>query len=82
MFTEAVLDAVFSLVSGILSLVPDIDITVPANIISSAAQYLVAAFYILPMTTVFQICTILVALQAFRIAVSFIKTIWALLPVV
>ena len=82
MITEAVLDAVFSLVSGILSLVPDIDITVPANIISSAAQYLTAAFYILPMNTVFHICSLLVLLQAFRIAVSIIKTIWALLPIV
>ena len=81
MVTEVVLDAVFSLVSGILSLVPDIDITVPAGIVSSAAQYLTAAFYILPMTTVFQICSILVLLQSFRIAVSLIKTIWSLLPV-
>ena len=82
MITEAVLEAVFSLVQSILSHVPDIDITVPANIVSSAAQYLVAAFYILPMTTVFQICSILVLLQAFRIAVSLIRTIWALLPFV
>jgi len=82
MISEGFLGLILALVKGILDLVPEIDITIPANVLASAGQYLVAAFYILPMGTVFTICGILVLLQAFRIAVSIIKTIWALLPLV
>lgn len=82
MVTQSVLGIVFRLVDGILSLLPDVEIVVPANIISSAAQFFRIAAYILPLDTVAQVLGIIIALQAFRIIISLIKTIWALLPVV
>lgn len=82
MITESILGLVLSVLHGIMTLVPDIDITVPADFATSAIQYLNVAFYILPMGTVFSICSLIVLLQVFRIAVSLVKTIWALLPLV
>ena len=82
MLTETVLDALFSFVEGLLSHLPEIHIAVPANVVSSAAQFFRVAAYIIPLGTVAQILALIIALQVFRIAVSLIKTIWALLPVV
>lgn len=82
MITEGLLGIVLSVLHAVMGIVPDIDITVPADVAASAVQYLNVAFYVLPMGTVFTICSILVLLQVFRIAVSIIKTIWSLLPLV
>lgn len=82
MIVEGMMSLVLSIVQGILSLIPDIDWSIPPNVFASAVQYLGVAFYVLPMGTVFTICSLLVVLQMFRIAVSLIKTIWALLPLV
>ena len=82
MITEAILSAVFSVVEGFLSLLPDINIVIPERIIVSASQYWSAACYILPMTTIAAILGILFGLQVFRIVVSLIKTLWSLLPIV
>lgn len=82
MLTETLLDAFFSFVDGLLSHLPAINITVPANVITSAAQFFRVAAYIIPFSTVAQILGLIIALQVFRIAVSLIKTIWALLPIV
>lgn len=82
MITESVLSAIFGFVSGILSRLPEINFVIPERVIVSASQYWAAACYILPMGTIKAILFILIGLQFFRIAVSLIKTIWALLPVV
>ena len=82
MITEAILTLVLDVVHSILDIVPDIDLQTLGNVAASGVQYLEAAFYILPMGTVFTIISLLVVLQGFRIAVSVIKTIWALLPLV
>ena len=82
MITEAILSAVFSFVSGLLSRLPEINIQIPERVFVSAAQYWNCACYILPMGTIKAIIAILIGLQLFRIAVAVIKTIWDLLPVV
>lgn len=82
MVTQAILDVVFKLVDGLLSKLPEINISVPANIVTNAAQFLNVAAYIIPMDTVKSVLTILIMLQFFRIVVSLIRTIWSLLPVV
>ncbi len=76
------LDIIFNIVSGFLSLLPAVDISVD----SSAFEYFLGicrvAVYMLPTRTVSAILSLIVSLTIFRIVIAFIKTIWDLLPVV
>ena len=81
MITEGLLGIVFAFVEGILSVLPNVSWTVNVSFVTSAVEFLACVFYVLPMTTVFAIITILCALQAFRVGVAVIKTIWDLLPI-
>ena len=82
MVTEAILSIMFSFVDGLLSHLPQPNIEIPANVITDAAQYFSVARLFIPFETVIAILGIIIGLQMFRILVSLIKTIWALLPIV
>lgn len=82
MITEIVLSGLLSVVDSVLGLLPAPNIEIPATVFTTAAQYYSIAMLILPFGTVSAIITFLLALQGFRIGVSFIKTIWNLLPFV
>lgn len=82
MLIQAILSVFFKLVDGILSKLPEINIEIPATVVTDAAEFFRVVAYIVPMDTVAQILMLIVALQGFRIAVSLIKTIWNLLPIV
>lgn len=82
MISEFLLNIVFKIVSGLLSLLPPIDFSVD----SSAFEYFLGIVrvvsYMLPMRTVSVIVGLIVSLTIFRIVIAFIKSIWDLLPLV
>lgn len=80
MITEAIITFAMSVLNNILSSLPAPNISIPANVFTGAAQFLNVANYVLPFSTVSAIIVCLLGLQAFRIAVSLIKTFWDLLP--
>ena len=82
MVTEGLLNIFFTFVEGLLSLLPNISWTVNASFVTSAIEFLACVGYVLPMGTVITILTLVCSIQAFRIVVSLVKTIWALLPIV
>ena len=82
MVTEFFIDSVFALVMGVLSLLPDVSWPVNASLITNALEWLKVVCYILPLGTIKAILVIIVILQAFRIVISLIKTIWDILPIV
>lgn len=82
MVTETLFDMVFALVMGLLSLLPNVSWPVNASLITNALEWLHVVCYILPLGTIKAILAIIVVLQAFRIVISLIKTIWGILPIV
>lgn len=81
MIGEFVLNIVFSIVSGFLSLLPDFEFSVDSSAFDYFLGIVRVASYMLPMGTVSIILGLIVHLTIFRIVISFIKTIWDLLPV-
>ena len=82
MIGEFLLNIVFNIVSGFLSLLPSIDFSVDSTVFEYFLGIVRVAGYMLPMGTVSAILSLIVNLTIFRIVIAFIKTIWDLLPVV
>ena len=82
MIVETMLDLVFKIVEGVLSILPNFSWSVENSFFSSALDLIRVACYLLPMGTVVSIITIINLLLVIRIAIAIIKTIWDLLPLV
>lgn len=82
MISEFFLNVIFSIVSGILSMLPDITINVDDSAIEYFFNILRVVCYFLPMGTVIAMVTLIIALSVFRVVIAVIRTIWDLLPLV
>ena len=82
MIVETMLDLVFKIVEGVLSILPNFTWSVENSFFSTALDMIRVACYLLPMGTVVSIITIINLLLVIRIAIAIIKTIWDLLPLV
>ena len=82
MIVETMLDLVFKIVEGVLSILPNFTWSVQNSFFSTALDMIRVACYLLPMGTVVSIITIINLLLVIRIAIAIIKTIWDLLPLV
>ena len=81
LISEFVLNIVFNIVEGILSRLPVIDISFNSVGLSTFWGLVRCALYMLPGGTITSIIGVLVAIGIFRVVVSFIRTIWDLLPI-
>ncbi len=82
MIIKAIINGLTSLLFGI---VPTIEFNIPAfnagnQIYYHLMQGLRVILYILPQNTVVTILTIIISILGLRIAISLIKTIWDLIP--
>ena len=82
MIGEFLLNIIFGIVSGFLSLLPPIDVSVDSSVFEYFLDIVRVASYMLPMGTVSAILSLIVALTIFRIVIAFIKAVWDLLPAV
>ena len=82
MISEFMLNILFNLVSGMLSILPDISWNVDLSVLQPFFDIISVACYLLPMPTVVAIVTLVLALTMFRIIISIVKTVWDLLPIV
>lgn len=82
MIGEFLLNIVFNIVEGALSILPAFDWNVKSAFFQGFLDVLRLACYMLPMGSIVTMISIVVFLTLFRIAVSLIKTIWELLPLV
>lgn len=73
---------IWTLVSPILSRVPEISIDYAGVTSSSIYQWLRAALYFVPMHTVVTICALTLALWVLRVVIAFLHSLWASLPIV
>lgn len=83
MISEFLLNIVFGIVNGLLSVLPSI--TFPASMVARDSTFYGAVrciLYFFPLDTVGAIVGLITAITGFRIVISIIKTIWDLLPIV
>ena len=82
MVTDAILNLVFGFVNAILDGIPLMEISESMTVLNAFLDIVGAALYFFPWQKVVPIVGIIVMLQTWRIAVSIIKAIWAILPFV
>lgn len=82
MISEFIIDILFSILSGLLSILPDISWSVDVSRFSTFFQIIGVAGYLLPMDTIITLVGLVMAITLFRIVISIVKTIWDLLPIV
>ena len=80
MISEFFLNIVFGIVSGFFALLPDFSWSVETSAFSYFMSILKVAGYMFPWGTVVAIASLIVGLSIFRVAISFIRTVWDLLP--
>ena len=81
MIIDGLVNIVFGFIDILLLPLQVINISFDIEKIAPILQYFRMALYIIPFQELSPIFTIFVALMAFRIIVSLIKTIWNLLPI-
>lgn len=81
MVSSFILNIVFELIEGFFSLLPSFSWDVDNSVFTLAADFLRMIAYLLPWKTVTTILSLFISLMLFRIVVSFVKTIWDLLPI-
>lgn len=82
MIVTAAISAIWAIVEPLVNRMPDIAINYDSIASSSVFTYIKAALYFLPMHTVWNIFSLVVALWVLRIIIAVLHTLWASLPVV
>lgn len=80
MIGEFMINIVFEIAAGVLSMTPDISWSVDTTSFEYVSDILRVAGYLFPMKTVVTIVELIIGLNLFRFAISVITTIWDLLP--
>lgn len=80
MISEFFLDIVFGFVSGIFKVLPDFAWSVDTSAFEYFQDILKIVGYLFPWGTVTAIVVLIFDIMVFRVVISFIKTIWQLLP--
>ena len=82
MITNALINGLLSIVSGLFSILPDFSWDVTTSSFQSFFAVIGSVAYMLPLGTIATIISLTVGFHVFRAVVSLIKTIWDLLPIV
>ena len=80
MIIAGLLYVLFSLVKGILTLIPDYAWNVDSVALTNFYEAIRMVFYIAPKDVVISIIGITIVLTNIKIGVAVIKTIWQILP--
>ena len=80
MIIAGLLYVLFSLVKGILTLIPDYAWNVDSVALTNFYESIRMVFYVFPKDVVISIIGITIVLTNIKIGVAVIKTIWQILP--
>lgn len=79
-----ILEGIFSILFGALScafaVFPDISVEVSSAVFTVFSQIMGFLAYFVPMPTIAAIFSVILSIQIFKILISFLKTIWQILP--
>lgn len=82
MIVNSLMDVIFRMLEWVMSRLPDITWSVDTNAFQYFFSVIKAVCYLLPMGTIGTMFSIVVSIMTFRIMISLIKTVWAVLPLV
>lgn len=82
MVSEFLINLVWALIKPLIDLMPEIELNVSMESLRFFLDACSAVSYLLPMSDIIIMIGIIIAITAFRVIISFIKTIWELLPLV
>lgn len=82
MVSEFFINLVWVLVKPLIDLMPEIELNVSMESLRFFLDACSAVSYLLPMSDIIIMIGIIISITAFRVIISFIKTIWDLLPLV
>ncbi|MCM1411413.1 MAG: hypothetical protein NC305_12805 [Lachnospiraceae bacterium] len=80
MITDKLLDIVFNFLIKMLDKLPAMNISIDFSVVQGFLSIVGTVLYFFPWQKVAPILAIILLLQMWRILVSIIKTIWAVLP--
>lgn len=80
MIVEGIINVLLAPFMWLINLIPDVSLSM--TMIDTALDYIKVACYFLPMGTVLVILKIVLAIVGFKIAISLVKTLWDILPLV
>ncbi len=80
MILEGILNVLFSAADSLFSILPDVSWDVDSGVFTAFFDILRMVGYLLPMSTVIAILRIVIVINAFKIGVSIVKTVWDLIP--
>ncbi len=80
MVTDKLLEIVFNFLESVLDKLPVMDISIDFSVMKTFLNICATVLYFFPWQKVAPILAIILILQMWRILLSIIKTIWAVLP--
>lgn len=81
MVVEALLSVVFGVINLLLMPLSVVNFVVNAISLEPVVEFINMAMYLIPFKELMPIFVFFVSMMIFRVVVSFIKTIWDLLPI-
>lgn len=82
MIGEFLLNIVFTIVNGFFMALPSFSWDIDSSALTAFLDVLKVAVYLFPVNSVLLLLSLYASLQTFKITVSLVKTIWAILPLV
>lgn len=82
MITEALVSLVLKVVSPLIAFLEPLNIVVNTTHIDTAMSFVRGVLYFLPIQTVNLILASIFATWTIRVVISFLKTLWSILPIV
>lgn len=81
MIIEGLFNILFSLTGGLIGLLPNFSISLDNSFLQVFVEIMCFISYFLPMKTIVGITTIIVSLHMYKVVISFIKTLWQIIPI-
>lgn len=80
MITDLIINLIYNVFMFFLGGYEPLHFNLDTTVLQTFSDFFAFIFYILPIEGLLPIVTIIIAIMTFRIIVSFIKTVWDLLP--
>lgn len=82
MITDVIISLVLKIASPLLALLKPISIVVNSEYVSVVLEWVTAILYFFPIDTVNTILALICTTWLIRVVISFLRTIWGILPFV
>jgi len=82
MIFTGVINFILSIINSALDMIPVIDIAFSMEYFEGFLGFVNFCTYLFPIYALMPLLGIVISLTVFRITISFLKTVWAILPIV